>query len=212
MRLAELDMTDSFAAALTSYAESPSLSLAHRAHVKRWSDDDRAEEVWNVIDRAAQECGRVLPVRFFIQETLGARDVAQSLHHQRKNRERYRKHAAQMMEIANVLRKPLPNGLLLIPNGAELAGKLADAAQKYREYVAPSRNVPGVIKWTRESKPAHVFMSLVSNDLNGIAGRWLDPEVAVLAQIAFDDPDIDREQVFWVRRRVERSMTGNSAG
>jgi hypothetical protein len=150
MRLAELDMTDSFAAALTSYAESPSLSLAHRAHVKRWSDDDRAEEVWNVIDRAAQECGRVLPVRFFIQETLGARDVAQSLHHQRKNRERYRKHAAQMMEIANVLRKPLP--------------------------------------------------------------RWLDHEVAVLAQIAFDDPDIDREQVFWVRRRVERSMTGNSAG
>jgi hypothetical protein len=55
-------------------------------------------------------------------------------------------------------------------------------------------------------------MSLVRNDLNGIAGRWLDHEVAVLAQIAFDDPDIDREQVFWVRRRVERSMTGNSAG
>jgi len=204
-------MTESFTAALISYAEFAGLSPAHRAHLKRWSDDDRAEEVWNVIDHAAREHGVVLPVRFFIQETPGARDIAQSLHHQRKHRERYRKYAAQMIEIANVLRKPLPNGLLLIPNGVELAGKLDVAAQKYREYVAPSRNVPGVIKWTRESKPSDVFMSQVSNDLNGSTGRWLDYEVAVLAQIAFDDPDIDKEQVFWVRRRVERSATGKSA-
>jgi hypothetical protein len=61
-----------------------------------------------------------------------------------------------------------------------------------------------VIKWTRESKPAHVFMSLLSNDLNGITGRWHDHEVAVLTQIAFGDPDFDKEQVFWVRRQVER--------
>ena len=48
-------------------------------------------------------------------------------------------------------------------------------------------------------------MSLLSNDLKGITGRWLDQEVAVLTQIAFGDPDFDKEQVFWVRRRVNRS-------
>jgi hypothetical protein len=205
----------SFKAALVSYAETPHpasedgrpprLSPADIAHLKRWADDDRADEVWNTISRAAQEHRGLLPVQFFIQEILGARDIAQSLNHRRKHRDRYRKRAAQMVEIAKVLREPLPNGLLLIPSGVELARKVDDAAQKYREYVAASRNLPGVIKWTRESKPPEVFMSLLSNDLKGITGRWLDQEVAVLTQIAFGDPDFDKEQVFWVRRRVNRS-------
>jgi hypothetical protein len=203
-----------FKAALVSYAETshpasedgrpPRLTPSDIAHLKRWADDDRADEVWNTISRAAQEHRTPLPVPFFIQEVLGARDIAQSLNHRRKHRERYRKRAAQMVEIAKVMREPLPNGWLLIPSGAELARMVDDAAQRYREYVAASRNLPGVIKWTRESKPAHVFMSLLSNDLNGTTGRWLDHEVAVLTQIAFGDPDFDKEHVFWVRRQVER--------
>jgi hypothetical protein len=47
-----------------------------------------------------------------------------------------------------------------------------------------------------------IFMNMVSNDLKGITGRWLDEEVAVLAEIAFDWPDvIDLEAVRWARRQ-----------
>ena len=135
----------------------PRLTPSDIAHLKRWVDDDRADEVWNTINRAAQEHRTPLPVAFFIQEILGARDIAQSLNHRRKHRERYRKRAAQMVEIAKVLREPLPNGLLLIPSGVELARMLDDAAQRYREYVAASRNLPGVIKWTREFQTGPCF-------------------------------------------------------
>jgi hypothetical protein len=205
-----------FKAALASYAETPypadgtlpRLNPADHAHLRRWANDDRADEVWNTIDRAIQERGILLPVRLLIQEILGARDIAQSINHQRKHRDRYRNRAAQMVEIAKVLREPGPNGLLLIPSGAELARRLEDAARIYRDHVAVSLNVPGVIRWTRQSKPPDVFMSLLSNHLNGITGRWLDHEVAVLTQIAFDDPDIDDERVLWVRRRVERRRAG----
>src|SRR6476646_3026386 len=42
----------------------------------------------------------------------------------------------------------------------------------------------------RKAQPHMIFMSMVSNDLKGITGRWLDEEVAVLAEIAFDWPDV----------------------
>ncbi len=40
-------MPESFKSALISYAESSGLTPAHRAHLKRWADDDTAEEVWS---------------------------------------------------------------------------------------------------------------------------------------------------------------------
>jgi hypothetical protein len=58
------------------------------------------------------------------------------------------------------------------------------------------------MKWTRESKPSQVFMSLLSNDLKGISGKWLDHEVAVLTEIAFDKSEIDADKVIWARRGV----------
>jgi hypothetical protein len=105
-----------------------------------------------------------------------------------------------MVEIAKVLREALPNGLLLIPSGGELAGRLDEAARTYRDYVAVSRNLPDVIKWTRESQPLHVFISQISNILYGITGRWLDNAVSVLTEIAFDEIEIDDDKVIWVRR------------
>jgi hypothetical protein len=208
-------VTKSFKAALAAYpttshpADStrkpPRLSLADRAHLKRWADDERADKVWSTINSAAQKRGQVIPDRFFIQEVLGARDIAESINHRRKHRDQYRKYAAQMERDAKTLRQRLPNGLMLIPNGDELAQKLDDAARTYRDYDAVSRNLPGVIKWTRESRPHHVFISQLSNNLRGITGRWLDYEVAVLTEIAFDEPEIDSDQVIWVRRGVKRS-------
>ena len=206
-------MSESFKATLAAYQTTPHpadgslprLSEEDIAHLKRWTDDVRANEVWNTIHRAAQEHGKLLPPRVFIGETLGAREIAKSMNHRRDNRERYRKQAEQMMRIAKFLRAPLPNGVLLIPTGVELARGLNEAAEKCREYVAVSRNASGVLKWTRKSKPHHVFISILSNDLYGLTGRWLDHEVGVLAEIAFDESEIDDDKVSWVRRSVKRS-------
>ena len=107
----------------------PRLSPADRAHLKRWADDERADKVWSTINRAAQKRGRVIPDRFFIQQVLGARDIAASINHRRKHRDQYRKYAAQMERNAKTLRQRLPNGLTLIPNGDELAQKLDDATE-----------------------------------------------------------------------------------
>ena len=47
-----------------------------------------------------------------------------------------------------------------------------------------------------------IFISMVSNYLKGITGRWLDEEVGVLTEVAFDSRDIiDPEAVRRVRRR-----------
>jgi hypothetical protein len=79
---------------------------------------------------------------------------------------------------------------------------LDEAASYFRKEVEPSRNVPGVLKFGRQSQSHMIFMNMVSNDLKGITGRWLDEEVAVLAEIAFDWPDvIDLEAVRWARRQ-----------
>jgi hypothetical protein len=182
----------------------PRLNAEDTAHLKRWTGDDRTDEVWNTIHRAAQDHGMPLPPRVFIQATLGARKVAKSMNHRRADRERYRKLADQMMRIAKFLRTPLPNSVLLIPTGVELARGPDKAAKKCREYVAVSHKVSGVLKWTRKSKPLHVFISLLSNDLYGLTGRWLDHEVAVLAEIACDESEIDDHQVNWLRRSVKR--------
>jgi hypothetical protein len=183
----------------------PRLSSEDSAHLKRWARDDRADEVWNTIHRAAQSHGTPPPMLVLIQETLGARELAKSMNHRRKNRKQYRERADQMVRIAKFLRAPVPYGVLLIPTAMELARGLDEAAQKCREYVAVSRNLSGLLQWTRESKPRDVFISILSHDLHGLTGRWLDHEVAVLAEIAFDEAEIDDDQVIWVRRGVKRS-------
>jgi hypothetical protein len=178
-------MTKSFKAVLAAY---PSTS-----------------HLWNTIDSAAKRRGMLFPPRVFVQEVLGAKDIATSINHRRNNRERYRKYAARMAAIGKVLRGRLPNGLLLMPTGEELAERLDEAARTYRDYVAVARNETRGMKWTRQSKPIHVFMSLLSNDLKGITGKWLNYEVAVLTEIAFDKLEIDADKVIWARRGAKRN-------
>ena len=201
-------MTRSFKAVLAAYpsfphpvdGSLPRLSQADVAHLNRWVNDERVDEIWNVIESAALKRGRVIPDRFFIQEVLGARDIATSINHRRKNRKRYRKHAAQMTEIAKVLRERLPNGLLLIPTGEAIAEMLDEAARAYGDHVAVTRSEDRGLNWTRQSEPTHVFMNLLSNDLKGITGKWLDYEVSALTEIAFDKLEIDADKVIWARR------------
>jgi len=197
-------MPESFRAALISFADR-GLTPDQRAHLQRWAADNRAEEVWQSIKRAAQKNKKLLVEGFFIREILAAKCVAISFGHRWKYRERYRKQAEQMERIAKFLREPRPAGIPPYPSATELARMLDDAARNFRGEVAVSINLPGVLKLSRKSKPPTVFMSMVGNDLNNITGCWLNQEVAVLTDIAFNAPDvIDPEDARWARRRVER--------
>jgi hypothetical protein len=203
-------MPESFKAALISFAD-PGLTTDQQAHLQRWAADDRAEEDWQSIERAAQENNRPLPEGFFIREILAAKRVAISIGHRWKYRERYRKQAEQMERIAKFLREPRPAGIPPYPPATELARMLDEAAHNFRREVAVSKNLPGVLKFSRKSKPPTVFMSIVGNDLNNITGCWLDQEVAALTEIAFNAPEIDPEDARWARRRVGRRKAPRKA-
>jgi len=160
------------------------------------------EEVWHKIERAAHNNKLRLPAEYFITEILAARRVAMAIGHRRKWRERLRNAADEMERTAKFLRKPHPYGMPPYPPGTKLAEMLDDAATYFRKQVEPSRNLPGILKFSRKSKAYTVFMSMVGNDLKEITGRWLDEEVAVLAEIAFDSPDIiDAEAARRARRQ-----------
>jgi hypothetical protein len=215
-------MPESFKACLESFATTPypgaenralpRLTSADRAHLKRWAEHDEGldehgegvEEMWQVIESAVHKRGMRLPAHFFIGEMLGTRRLAISISKRRKERHRYRKLAAQMEALAKLFGAPLSVDAPLIPFGAELARKLDHAARIYREHVAVSRTVPGQVRWTHKSKPRDIFISLVSHFLRNLTGGWLDRQVTVLTQIAFDDRDLDNREVVWIRRQVER--------
>ena len=193
---------ESFNTALREYKKSSAWSSDDRAHLQRWMDDHRAKQVWDNIQCAARSNNLWFPARIFITDILAAKRVAIATGHRGKLRERYRNAADEMERVAKFLRKPHPYGMPGYPQSTKLAWMLDDAASYFRKEVEPSRNVPGVLKFGRQSQPHMIFMSEVSNELKGITGRWLDEEVAVLAEIAFDWPDvIDLEAVRWARRQ-----------
>ena len=211
-------MPKSFRAALAAYATTPDstgtllhLTKADRKHLERWADDDRTDEIWDSIKCATRQHWLMLPDGFFewflIREILGQRSLAESIGNFREQRDLYRRDAAQLQEAANILRKKAPDGI----QRDELARKIEDVADQYQTFFAVSWNIPGVVKWTHKSRPIHIFASSLSNILRDLAGRWLDNEVAVLAQIAFDDTDFDKDQVFWIRRAIERGSASHKA-
>jgi hypothetical protein len=79
-----------------------------RAHLQRWADDDRAEEVWRKIERAAWNNKLRLPARHFITEILAAGRVAMAIGHRGKWRKHFLNAADEMERIAKFLRKPHP--------------------------------------------------------------------------------------------------------
>jgi hypothetical protein len=178
-----------FKAALIAYAERPGLTTADRAYLRRWAEDDRAEEVWKAIERAAQENDKpllLLSPRYFICQILAIRSVAKRMNHLRKDRVRIRKCAEQIERIAEFL-------LMLDP----LLG-MRPIAQRLREAAAV---LPRHVESTRESDVPALFMSQVSHYLEESTGWWLDYQVAVLTEIAFKDiGDMDVEQVQRARR------------
>jgi hypothetical protein len=192
--------------------EKSGLSSDDRAHLQRWAADNRAEWVWHKIERAVPNNKLRLPAKYFITEILAAKRVAMAIGHRGKLRERFRNAADAMERTAKFLRSRHPYGMFPYPPGKKLAEMLDDAATYFRKAVEPSRNLPGVLKFSRKSKAHTVFMSMVGNDLKEITGRWLDEAVGVLAEIAFDSPDIiDAEAARRARRQSAPRRTVRKA-
>jgi hypothetical protein len=61
---------DSFNAVLREYKKSPVSGLNDRAHLQRWIDDDRAEQVWDGIRSAVHSNNLWLPPKIFIIDIL----------------------------------------------------------------------------------------------------------------------------------------------
>ena len=208
-------MPESIKAALAAYSKTPGLTREDRAHLQRWSEDERADEEWQIIDctyRAVHEHG-ALPRRVFFSEILAIRRVAEGIAARGKYRDRYRKYANQMEQTARFLRKPHPAGMPpTLPQSEELARMLDAAASALRMEVEQSRGVPGTVKATRQSNTPAIFMNQLSNYLKGITGQWLDGQVAVLTEIAFEKiGDVESEQVKWLRRNIKRRPSSASA-
>src|SRR5215470_14290195 len=76
-----------FKAALIAYAQRPGLTTAERAHLLRWAEDDRAEEVRQAIERAAQKNNKLLlSAAYFICQILAIKRVATDMDRLRKDR------------------------------------------------------------------------------------------------------------------------------
>ena len=101
-----------------------------RAHLQRWAADDRAEEVWHKIQRAAHNNKLRLPAKYFITEILADRRVAMAIGHRGKWRERFRNAADEMERTAKFLRSRHPYGMPPYPPGTKLAEMLDDAATR----------------------------------------------------------------------------------
>jgi hypothetical protein len=212
--MAEARVRDSFKAILVSYMNTAGLTSRDVAHLRRWSEDDRADEEWRTINRARSERGSLLPPNFFIAEILAMRRVAEAVGLRAKYRDRYRMYAEKMEEIARFLRKPHPAGMPPTFPSEALARMLDRAAEAFRTEVDPSRDVLGVVKLTRKSGAPAAFMSLVSNHLKELTGRRLDGEAATLTEIAFQKiGEVKTERAKWVHRKVKRrSAVGKSRG
>ena len=199
-------MAESFTAALGRYKKTD-LSPDNQAHLQRWVDDPRAEEVWQKIKAADEKNKRLLNAECLIEGALAARQVATAFSQRRKWREEYRKKADEMRRLTHFLRRQRPFGMPPFPFGSKLAQMLDDTANYLYRHVELSRKVAGVIRFNRESSREMIFMSMMSNELKDITGRWLDQEVGVITDIAFDSPEaIAVEAVRRTRRERKARM------
>jgi hypothetical protein len=73
-----------------------------------------------------------------------------------------------MERAAKFLRKPHPYGMPGYPQSTQLARMLDDAARYFRTTVEPTRNIPGVLKFGRQSQAHMIFISSVSNEVKEI--------------------------------------------
>jgi hypothetical protein len=181
------------------HADGASLDSEDCALLKRWLADDRANEAWDVIRAHAEQhdgpIGEDAAIHFIVlvlgakqsaeQENQLARDVAAKRAERKKGLRGLRKRIAQKIKTA-------PEDQL-----ARWAKWTADTLSP----LAPIATSPPRVRSNRRgSRAKTLFIRDVSAAVQDTTGKYLDEQVAIIAQIAFDDRDVDADTVRKARR------------
>ena len=170
-----------------------------RALLNRWLVDGRADEVWDVIRAHAEQhdgpTGEDAAI-YFIIFVLAAKQLAE-----RENELAHDLAAkrAEREELLGDLRKSIAEKIKTAPED-QLARWLEWAAVKLRSLPAIATSPPRVRSDRRAARAKTLFISDVSAAVQDITGKYLDEQVAIIAQIAFGVSDICADTVRKARR------------
>ena len=200
------ETTYPFKRLLSELAESLELDAGDRDHLNRWSDDDRADDVWSKISDGIRKTQGIEPnhyAHYLIQEVLRLRGFVRNPN----VRPAYLERAMDAARIARFLNGPpgFPPPMPQFPNYKVLAASLNELSRMLREQSSHSEKV-GLVRSSREtnSRARMDFIRLASDLLKSLCGQPLDNETAVLTQIAFGEKKTDVDSVRNVRRPSAR--------
>jgi hypothetical protein len=171
---------------------------ADQAHLDRWMNDDRAEEIWQKIQKLLPPGFYLDPLDTIIPIVLLARRSAQSAPNPKsiidayKERSRQRlKRAEQLEELAKTWRELARGNHPRSKEALERAKTHEQEARGWRkasQKVAPKRELLSRVDKSG-SRKHRFFMKAVGEWIDQVCGRPLDGVTAVLNDIAFDTPE-----------------------
>jgi len=185
-------------------------AAGERRVIERWLADPRGGEVWRKIAAAAERHDGALlgtaEAALFTEHVLRARKAAELVSKLAADTPRiqaelaadfakYKRSLARMIEGAQ---SPL-----------QLAFMLAPITKVLRRAPPRSSSAPTpIIRSDRSGARARtIFMRDISNITHDLTGCWLDAEVAMLTDIAFDQQDVSADAVRKARHRAD--LTGH---
>lgn len=180
-------------------------SSAIRAHLQRWLNDDRGEDVWKKVSKAAgANLGPEEFIRFVAHAAMKARALPVRI--ETWKREVEAAVAGQRDRVSDAFSS---SGSL-----SEIADVLEDAAWdlRMRERFSMLHGYPsGAISRRQKGTQGRRALSLIMSDFcKERCGIWMDEEVGILLEIAFGpgSGDDSAEEVRGYRRSRNRGEIG----
>jgi hypothetical protein len=184
-------------------------SSAIKAHGKRWLEDDRSEDIWKKVGKAA---GAQLKPEEFIRFVVQARSRSEGLPHILdqlvRNRGGILAHHEPRIKAAMKSKKSL----------IEIAGVLDDAAFDLRlfdklEVLDLEKYPQGTISQKNQngSQARRAFCLLLSGFFQERCGTWMDVEVAALLDIALPQRRREATDISEVREYRRSVMSQGTA-
>jgi hypothetical protein len=199
-------MSQTCAHAIETVLHEDKLNPADVAHIKRWLDDPRTEEVWRKIASAANAHIGWLTPTYLVRNVLSLRGLAQHP----AALPNYPEHATAAEELAALLAGSAglpPAAPEILKRFPLLPASLRETAIFLREQ-AKRQKASGLVRGSRKAKTQarSLFMYWITHLLTEVCGRSLDNEAAVLTDIAFPDAETTADQV----RAARRPTSGSS--
>lgn len=171
-----------------------------RAVLERWLEDERANEVWSAIRAHAEQyegpTGVDAPMRF-IRFILTTKKAAE-----RENEviPKITEAKAAGKKLLSSLRTKIAEGIRTLPD-EKLVPFLEIVVAELRAFRPIVTSPPRVRSGKKGSRARTFFMRDVSALVHDTTGKWLDKEVAVITEIAFNTRDINIDAVRKARRQ-----------